>query len=76
MSVWFQVNIMTHVAEVNTTTWKRGNINNSSSTEIAHGGAVWDIFRRHDVPKLAEYLEKHHKEFHHYNNAPVNSVSI
>ncbi|KAL8550780.1 hypothetical protein ACS0TY_000019 [Phlomoides rotata] len=72
------VNIMTHTAEVKTTAWQRGNINNLSrgvdSTEIAHGAAVWDIFRRQDVPKLAEYLEKHHKEFRHYNNSPVDSV--
>lgn len=54
---------MTHAAEVKTT------------TEIAHGAAVWDIFRRKDVPKLVEYLKKHYKEFHHYNNCPVDSVS-
>ncbi|KAA8540045.1 hypothetical protein F0562_026737 [Nyssa sinensis] len=47
---------------------------NSNCSEGLHGGAVWDIFRRQDVPKLIEYLQKHWKEFHHINNAPVNLV--
>ncbi|TMW87570.1 hypothetical protein EJD97_019779 [Solanum chilense] len=42
--------------------------------EIECGGAVWDIFRRQDVPKLIEYLQRHWREFRHFNNAPVSSV--
>ncbi|CAN4087577.1 unnamed protein product [Withania somnifera] len=44
------------------------------SAEVECGGAVWDIFRRQDVPKLIEYLQRHWSEFHHFNNAPVASV--
>nr|XP_048335647.1 lysine-specific demethylase JMJ25 isoform X1 [Ziziphus jujuba var. spinosa] len=44
------------------------------SKDAADGGAVWDIFRRQDVPKLVEYLEKHREEFRHINKLPVKSV--
>ncbi|CAH2069278.1 unnamed protein product [Thlaspi arvense] len=46
----------------------------SQSSKDVHGGAIWDIFRREDVPKLIEFLKRHKHEFRHINNQPVNSV--
>ncbi|KAG5549665.1 hypothetical protein RHGRI_014836 [Rhododendron griersonianum] len=42
--------------------------------EDADGGAVWDIFRRQDVPKLQEYLRRHFREFRHVHCCPLQQV--
>lgn len=51
-------------------------IERNRTSELVYGGAVWDIFRRQDVPKLIEYLKRHQKEFRHVSSLPVNTVRI
>ncbi|XP_016650107.1 PREDICTED: lysine-specific demethylase JMJ25 isoform X4 [Prunus mume] len=52
----------------------KDSLESNDGLDAAHGGAVWDIFRNQDVPKLIKYLDKHKKEFRHINNHPVDSV--
>ncbi|GMI66771.1 hypothetical protein HRI_000346400 [Hibiscus trionum] len=47
---------------------------NKGKPQLVNGGAIWDIFRKQDVPKIIEYLEKNKKEFRHIENLPVTSV--
>ncbi|KAE8693645.1 Detected protein of confused Function [Hibiscus syriacus] len=47
---------------------------NKDKPQLVNGGAIWDIFRKQDVPKIITYLEKHKKEFRHIENLPVTSV--
>ncbi|KAK6282119.1 hypothetical protein POUND7_015944 [Theobroma cacao] len=48
--------------------------NKIEEVEAVEGGAIWDIFRRQDVPKLQDYLKKHFGEFRYVHCCPVSQV--
>lgn len=61
--------------EINNSGLHSLDIQSSEEKTAESGGALWDIFRRVDVPKLEEYLLKHSKEFRHTYCCPVDQVS-
>ncbi|XVF67009.1 hypothetical protein PTKIN_Ptkin10aG0086000 [Pterospermum kingtungense] len=48
--------------------------NKIEEVETVEGGAMWDIFRRQDVPKLQDYLKRHFREFRYVHCWPVSEV--
>ena len=41
-----------------------------------YGGALWDIFRRQDLPNLQDYLQKNFREFQHVSQQGLQHVKI
>ncbi|XP_039068742.1 lysine-specific demethylase JMJ25-like isoform X2 [Hibiscus syriacus] len=48
--------------------------NKIEEVEVLEGGAIWDIFRKEDIPKLQDYLRKHFGEFRYIHCCPVSQV--
>lgn len=46
------------------------------TTSNNYGGALWDIWRREDVPQLRDYLTKHARDFTNCYNPPSYVVCI
>ncbi|XP_004308619.1 PREDICTED: lysine-specific demethylase JMJ25-like [Fragaria vesca subsp. vesca] len=47
---------------------------NEDIDDAGEGGALWDIFRVQDVPKLEQYIKKHCREFRHIQCRPLKQV--
>ncbi|KAK1293248.1 Growth-regulating factor 1 [Acorus calamus] len=47
---------------------------NGKFSGIVRAGAIWDVFRRQDVPKLNKYLSVHWKDFKDVPSSPTNGV--
>lgn len=50
--------------------------NNLEGIEHPEGGALRDIFRRQDSPKLKEYIRKYYKKFRHMYCCPLDEVKL
>lgn len=57
-------------------TCTHGIVTETESILDPEGAALWDIFRREDIPKLEEYTRKHFKEFRHIFGKHLSQVII